>query len=117
MAKPTSAAAAPVAPEAEADDYADDDSSLDDGASLASSTSSLASSIRKYRSENGRTYHAYKEGSYALPNDEGENDRLDHMHHLVSLTQEGKLYLAPLPKGKIHRVLDVGTGTGNDNSN
>ena len=28
-----------------------------------SSTASLTSSIRRYRLENGRTYHAYKEGS------------------------------------------------------
>ena len=42
--------------EAEADDY---DSGLE-SASLASSTTSIASTIFKYRSENGRTYHAYK---------------------------------------------------------
>ena len=81
-------------------------------ANSGSSTTSLASSIRKYREENGRTYSSYKEGSYALPNDEGENDRLDHMNHLVSLTLDGKLHLAPIPKGQVHRVLDVGTGTG-----
>jgi ubiquinone/menaquinone biosynthesis C-methylase UbiE len=32
---------------------------------------------------------------------------------LYSLTFGGKLYLCPFPEGKqIHRVLDVGTGTG-----
>lgn len=31
-------------------------------ASVGSATTSLASSIAKYRVENGRTYHAYKEG-------------------------------------------------------
>lgn len=117
MAEQTPAAAAPLASEAEADEYADADSSLEDGASIAPSTSSLSSSIRKHRFENGRTYHAYKEGSYVLPNDEEENDRLDHMNHLISLTLDEKLYLSPLPKGKIHRVLDVGTGTGKDNDN
>jgi hypothetical protein len=44
--------------DAEADDY-ENDSALG-GESIASSTTSINSSIRKYREENGRTYHAYK---------------------------------------------------------
>ena len=44
--------------EAEADDY-ENDSALG-GESIASSTTSINSSIMKYREENGRTYHAYK---------------------------------------------------------
>ena len=28
------------------------------------------------------------------------------------MATEGKLYLAPLDKDKIHNVLDIGTGTG-----
>ena len=43
--------------EAEADDY-EADSAF--GQSIASSTTSINSSIMKYRFENGRTYHAYK---------------------------------------------------------
>ena len=35
-----------------------------------SETASLASSILKYREENGRRYHAYKAGAYFLPNDD-----------------------------------------------
>jgi SAM-dependent methyltransferase len=54
-----------------------------------------------------------KEGKYSFPNDEPENDRLDLQHHLFILTLDGKLYTAPIPKEKsLHRVLDVGTGTG-----
>ncbi|GKT45989.1 uncharacterized protein ColSpa_06170 [Colletotrichum spaethianum] len=34
-----------------------------DDDSLASSTTSIADSIRGYRLENGRTYHKYKDGS------------------------------------------------------
>lgn len=50
---------APVASlEPEADDWNDAESAL--GESLASSTTSMNSSILKYREENGRTYHAYK---------------------------------------------------------
>lgn len=56
----------------EADDY-DGDSAIGSN-SAVSSTASLASSIRKHREENGRTYHAYKEGKYPFPNDEPEND-------------------------------------------
>ncbi len=44
--------------------------------SLASSTTSVTSSILRGRRENGRTYHAYKEGAYAVPQDEIEQDRL-----------------------------------------
>lgn len=98
--------------EAEADDYDDGDSAFGPN-SVASSTTSIGSSILKYRTENGRTYHSYKDGKYILPNDEDEKDRLDLQHHLYSLTFGGKLYLCPFPKDKqIHRVLDVGTGTG-----
>ena len=46
-----------------------------------------------------------------MPNDEGEQDRLDLYHHMFLMVQGGKLYTAPL--NKPHRVLDVGTGTGN----
>ena len=54
-----------------------------------------------------------KDGKYSFPNDEQENDRLDLQHHLFSLTLDGKLFTAPIPKEKqLHRVLDVGTGTG-----
>ncbi|TEA14151.1 Secondary metabolism regulator LAE1 [Colletotrichum sidae] len=58
-----------------AEEITDDDSSVS-RTSLASSTTSVASSIREYRQENGRTYHKYKDGRYILPNDDRENDRL-----------------------------------------
>ncbi|KAI9742701.1 MAG: hypothetical protein M1818_003842 [Claussenomyces sp. TS43310] len=75
------------------------------------STASLQSSIYEYIEENGRTYHRYKAGSYMLPNDETEQDRLDLQHHLWLLTLRGELCLAPLQQG-IQDVLDIGTGTG-----
>lgn len=97
--------------EAEADDW-DGDSALGE-VNIASSTTSMTSSILRYRQENGRTYHAYKDGKYGFPNDEQERDRLDLQHHLFFLTLDGKLFTAPIPKTKqLHRVLDVGTGTG-----
>ncbi|OBT46109.1 hypothetical protein VE00_02802 [Pseudogymnoascus sp. WSF 3629] len=45
-----------------------------------SSTTSLADSVRQYRQENGRTYHSFREGVYAMPNDEFEQERLADEH-------------------------------------
>ena len=45
-----------------------------------------------------------------MPNDEGEQDRLDLYHHIFLLVLGGMLYTAPLQNPQ--RVLDVGTGTG-----
>lgn len=87
------------------------DSALGDPDDFASSTASLRSSLLENVVENGRTYHKYKQGTYLLPNDEIEQNRLDLQHHLSKLTLHGKLHLAPL-KPNIHNALDFGTGTG-----
>jgi SAM-dependent methyltransferase len=90
----------------------ENDSALGDN-DAAGSTLSIGSSISKYRVENGRTYHAYKDGKYVGPNDKLEQDRLDLQHHLFNLTFDGKLFTCPVAQKKqIHHVLDVGTGTG-----
>lgn len=60
--------------------------------------------------EEGRTYHGYNAGSYYLPNDPAEHERLDHQHRMVRLIQQGKLGLAPVQNPK--NVIDVCTGTG-----
>lgn len=73
-------------------------------------TASLASSIYNYKYENGRRYHAYREGVYVLPNDEPEQERLDLHHHIYRLHLGGNLYTAPLSNPS--RILDLGTGTG-----
>ncbi|KAI6477839.1 hypothetical protein MCOR17_000330 [Pyricularia oryzae] len=98
----------------EADDVVRDDDSALDVASFGGESASLASSILKYRVENGRTYHAYKAGSYVLPNDDAENERLDLQHFLCFLTLDDQLYISPAGRdGKqIGRVLDAGCGTG-----
>ncbi|KAK1726398.1 S-adenosyl-L-methionine-dependent methyltransferase [Colletotrichum acutatum] len=82
--------------------------------SVASSSTSLSSSILQHRLENGRSYHKYKDGKYLFPNDERENDRLDLQHNLYLLTLNYKLGLAPPNKegSVVKRVLDIGTGTG-----
>jgi SAM-dependent methyltransferase len=64
-----------------------------------------------YRYENGRRYHAYRDGKYPLPNDEAEQDRLDLHHHVFSLVLGGQLFRAPIGRNP-QRVLDFGTGTG-----
>ncbi|KAF5268762.1 hypothetical protein FOXYS1_334 [Fusarium oxysporum] len=96
-----------------AQDNTDADSALGDD--TGSDTTSLRSSILRYREENGRTYHAYKDGAYALPNDEIENERLDNpadlQHHLFLLTFDERLHAAPLPK-TLNRAFDAGCGTG-----
>ncbi|KAI1865800.1 hypothetical protein JX265_002864 [Neoarthrinium moseri] len=76
-------------------------------------THSITSSISKYRVENGRTFHAYKDGSYMYPNDEQELDRQDYQYVVLKHVMGGKLYFAPWSQEKPPRnVLDIGTGTG-----
>ncbi|KAK1461876.1 methyltransferase domain-containing protein [Colletotrichum cuscutae] len=95
-------------------DETDTDGSLVSNASLASSITSVTSSILEYRIENGRTYHKYKDGKYATPNDERESDRLDLQHNLFIRTFDDRLGSAPPNNrdAKVGRVLDIGTGSG-----
>jgi tRNA G46 methylase TrmB len=72
----------------------------------------LTSSVIAGQYENGRRYHSYREGTYHLPNDEHEQDRLDLQHQLFRLVLDGNLFLAPIPKEDLHYALDVGCGTG-----
>jgi SAM-dependent methyltransferase len=74
-------------------------------------SASLASTIFNYRYENGRRYHAYRDGKYLLPNDDEEQNRLDFNHHLYRLIIGGKLFRAPIERNP-QRVLDLATGTG-----
>lgn len=39
-------------------------------------------------------------------------DRLDFNHMLMTKAIGNKLFLAPIDAGKVHNVLDIGTGTG-----
>lgn len=74
------------------------------------STSSLRSSVFDYERENGRSYHAFKRGKYVMPNDEGEQDRMDIHYHSLRLTLEEKHFIAPVTSPT--HILDIGTGTG-----
>ncbi|KAB8270214.1 S-adenosyl-L-methionine-dependent methyltransferase [Aspergillus minisclerotigenes] len=99
-------------PEIEPDDvhYHDSDSAYNDSLESESYRTSITSSVLNYKYENGRRYHVYREGEYALPNDEEEQDRMDLLHHIYSLILDGEIHLAPIKNPQ--RVLDIGTGTG-----
>ncbi|KAK3366151.1 S-adenosyl-L-methionine-dependent methyltransferase [Lasiosphaeria ovina] len=101
-------------PAVQVDDEPDNDADSALGEDAVSSTASISSSILHYRKENGRTYHAYRDGKYLYPNDEQENERLDLQHHIWYLTLGGKLGVSPPnePESSPGRVLDIGTGTG-----
>lgn len=62
--------------------------------------------------ENGRTWQNYRPEKYILPNDAPEQDRLDLTHAMFMLCLKGSLYWAPLRVETLSRVLDLGTGTG-----
>ncbi|PSR97058.1 tam domain protein [Coniella lustricola] len=74
---------------------------------------SLTESVLAYREENGRTYHAYREGAYWFPNDAKEIDRLGLLHEIIRRAMGNVNAFAPWTQSHYpHRVLDVATGTG-----
>ncbi|KAG6085655.1 hypothetical protein E4U16_003459 [Claviceps sp. LM84 group G4] len=78
-----------------------------------SSTASVASSILEYRQIYGRTYHSEKfTTNYFIPNDDQHLKSEELNHHYLTILFDEQLFLAPVEKDKIHRVLDVGTGSG-----
>ncbi|KAI0206761.1 tam domain protein [Astrocystis sublimbata] len=74
---------------------------------------SITSSITAYREENGRTYHAYSDGSYHYPNDTLELERLDWQYICLKRLFNGRNYFAPWSADQPpKRILDLATGTG-----
>ncbi|KAJ8110528.1 hypothetical protein ONZ43_g5845 [Nemania bipapillata] len=74
---------------------------------------SITSSITAYREENGRTYHAYSDGSYHYPNDSLELERLDWQFICLKRLFNGRNYFAPWSQERPpKRILDLATGTG-----
>lgn len=94
------------------DPYSADDPAFLTDSDASSSTQSLSSSVLNYQYENGRRYHAYREGEYIMPNDEQEQDRMDLHHHICRLVVGGALFRAPVRLERSPRILDLGTGTG-----
>lgn len=74
------------------------------------STHSVASSIYDYERSHGRTYHAYHQGKYQLPNDVDEQSRIEVKYHAIRLALKNTLFYAPIKHPQ--SILDVGTGTG-----
>lgn len=103
----------------EAQGSSDEDNFSDSGyeeslnSAFFSTSTSLSSSVRDFDFENGRRYHAYRQGSYLLPNDDAEQEREDMKHATVLTVCGGKLHFAPIPESAPDtRILDIGTGTG-----
>ncbi|KAK2811769.1 hypothetical protein FQN50_001807 [Emmonsiellopsis sp. PD_5] len=78
---------------------------------LSTFAQSLISSVVNYNYENGRRYHTFREGAYIFPNDEKESNRLDIVHHMMTMLCDERLHLAPIGPGLLN-ILDVGSGTG-----
>jgi len=95
---------------APSEDDTDRDSSLGDY-SFSSSATSLSSDITNFRTLFNRRYHAFNESSYWLPNDDEEIGRLELQHTIWRLCLNGRLHIAPIAQD-VHRVIDLGTGTG-----
>lgn len=70
----------------------------------------ITPSITDYLYENGRRYHRYREGSYLLPNDEIEQERLQLCHTIWSLLLNNEPWKVPLEHPR--KVLDIGCETG-----
>ena len=92
----------------EADEGFDDGYQTDNNSTR---TTSLSSSVRDYAFENGRRYHKFREGLYAFPNDEGEQEREDMKHAMIVNLCGGKLHFAPIGDNP-QNIIDLGTGTG-----
>ncbi|PNP52548.1 hypothetical protein THARTR1_06895 [Trichoderma harzianum] len=75
-------------------------------------SSSLTDSVVDFPRQFGRTYHAYKEGSYAFPNDEVEQERLILQDCAFTKAMGDRLYFAPLDEHPPKRILDIATGMG-----
>ncbi|KAL2219636.1 methyltransferase [Thermoascus aurantiacus ATCC 26904] len=104
-----STGAAAQSPPAASPPPADNDLEVDDNAS-GDADSAYNESIGS-ASYHGRRYHAYHEGAYVLPNDDGAQDRMDLLNHIYRLVLGGDLYRSPIGPNP-QRVLDIGTGTG-----
>ncbi|KAH9906782.1 methyltransferase domain-containing protein [Xylariomycetidae sp. FL2044] len=91
---------------------ADDDPS-DNSTKQGWDDASITSSVSAYREENGRTYHAYSDGSWHYPNDSREIERMDWQFICLKRLFNDKNYFAPwTPDRSPKKILDIGTGTG-----
>ncbi|KAL1872647.1 hypothetical protein VTK73DRAFT_1408 [Phialemonium thermophilum] len=75
---------------------------------------SMTSSIRAHVYDGGLRYHAFRDGKYAFPNDEIEQNRDDMKHTMTRKLCHDRLFYAPVEDAlrKGGQCLDLGTGTG-----
>ena len=71
---------------------------------------SMTSSVRAHVYEGGLRYHAYKDGKYAFPNDDVEQNRDDMKHAMTLMLMRGKHFYAPMEEvlEEGGEVLDLG---------
>ncbi|KJZ79528.1 hypothetical protein HIM_00997 [Hirsutella minnesotensis 3608] len=80
---------------------------------MRESSASLSESVQTFPEEFGRTYHAYRAGSYAFPNDLPEQERLALQGEVMKRLFGDRLFFAPLSQSAPpRRILDVATGIG-----
>ncbi|KAK0620147.1 S-adenosyl-L-methionine-dependent methyltransferase [Immersiella caudata] len=95
-----------------------DDSSVTDFSDVGGSPNTPNTSLRPLPSIGeqsfceGRHYHRYRPGRYLLPNDQVEQDREEVKHFMLLELTNGAHFLAPIDAAHLHKVLDLGTGTG-----
>jgi cyclopropane fatty-acyl-phospholipid synthase-like methyltransferase len=97
----------------EARSLSEDDSLADSDSgywAAGESTRSVTSSIYNYETVHGRTYHAYHQGKYKMPNDKDEQQRIEIKYHAIRLALNNTLFFAPIRAPSC--ILDIGTGTG-----
>lgn len=72
---------------------------------------SMTSSVRAHVYEGGLRYHAFRDGRYAFPNDEVEQNRDDMKHSMCLMLSRGKHFYSPIENrlGTGGQVLDLGT--------
>ncbi len=72
---------------------------------------SMTSSVRAHVYEGGLRYHAFRDGRYAFPNDEVEQNRDDMKHTMCLMLSRGKHFYSPI-EDKLRtqggEVLDLG---------
>ncbi|KAI1055889.1 hypothetical protein LB506_009162 [Fusarium annulatum] len=79
------------------DDLVSNDADSAIGEDKADSTASITSSILRYRTIRGRTYHSERvDAFYWGANNQSQNDAMDVVHHMWTLAQNGKLFQAPI---------------------
>ncbi|OBR12762.1 UMTA methyltransferase [Colletotrichum higginsianum IMI 349063] len=82
---------------------------------ISSYTASLTSSVVDYPVEYGRRYHAFRAGWFSLYRSERRARKRPAGHDTCPDRKgnwEQAFFLAPIETENVHRILDIGTGTG-----